>query len=185
MESAQSVSVDQLPPHALLFPFPMQGHIKPFMNLAKALSTRGFYITFVNTEFVQRRLVESGVLLRLDDSRMGIKNYMNIRFETVPDGPPPEDGGSQNVQNLPELNESMDANGHIHLQKLMEKLRHLPNVPPVTFIVSDGLLSKTQGIANEYGVPRVAFWPTSASGFMAFFSIPLLIDKGYLPLKGT
>lgn len=182
MEATESVSVYKPSPHALLFPFPLQGHIKPYMNLANVLSTRGFYITFVNTEFVQRRLSESGAIMVQDDSMMENKNHKNIRFETVPDGLPPEHGCSQN-QNLPELFLSMDANAHIHLQKLMEKLRHLPNVPPVTVIVSDGLLSKTQEIADEYGVPRVAFWPTSAFGFTTFFAIPLLIDRGYLPLK--
>ena len=47
MEAVQSVSVDQWPAHVVLFPFLLEGHIKPFMNLAKFLSARGFYITFV------------------------------------------------------------------------------------------------------------------------------------------
>eukprot|EP00253_Pinus_taeda_P024963 PITA_24963 len=182
MEASESVSVDNDSLHALLFPFPLQGHIKPFMNLANVLSSRGFYITFVTTEFVQRRLSESGAIMTREDSMMQNKNHMNIRFETMPDGLSPQHGCSQN-QNLPELFDSMDTHAHIHLRKLMEKLRRLPNVPRVSFIVSDGLLSKTQVVADEYGVPRVAFWPTSAFGFTAYFSIPLLIDKGYLPLK--
>eukprot|EP00253_Pinus_taeda_P032494 PITA_32494 len=181
MEATQSV--DQRSLHAVLFPFPLQGHIKPFMNLAHVLSTREFYITFVLTEFVQKRLAESGVILTHDDdSIMGNRNHMNIRFEALPDGLPPRNGSTLN-QNVPVLFQSMTANAHFHFHKLMERLRHLPNVPPVTFIVSDGLLSKTQDVANEYGIPRVAFWSTSAFGFTAYFSIPLLIDKGYLPLK--
>ena len=84
-----------------------------------------------------------------------------------------------------ELFDSMEIHAHIQLRKLIEKIRHLPNVPPLTFIVSDGLLSQTQVVADEYGVPRVAFWPTSAFGFTCFFSIPLLIEEGYVPLKGT
>ena len=172
-EAVQSVSVDQQPPHVVLFPFPLQGHINPFMNLAKVLSAHGLYITFVNTESVQARLADCGVIMADD----GNKSHMNIRFETVPDGLPSQQAGVSQYQNLPELSESMKANAHIHLGKVMEKLRDLPNVPPVSFIVLDGLLSKTQYIANDYGVPRVVFWPTSAFGFTAFFSIPLLIDK--------
>lgn len=164
MEASESV-----PLHALLFPYPVQGHIKPFMNLANVLSSRGFYITFVITEFVQRRLSESGAII----NREGFMNT-KIRFETVP----PEHGFSQK-----ELLDSVEIHAHIHLRELMEKLRHLPNVPPLTFIVSDGLLPKTQIIADEYGVPRVVFWPTSAFAFTAFFSVPLLIEKGYIPLK--
>lgn len=141
------------------------------MNLAKILSNRGFYVTFVSTEFVQKRLAESGG---------GLTQHDSITFETLPDGLPPQHGRTQNI---PELFKSMEDNGHIHFHELMEKLQNLPNVPPVTFIVTDGLLSKTQDIANQYGVPRVAFWTTSACGFMAYFSMPLLINKGYLPLK--
>lgn len=177
MES-QSVSVDQPRPHALLFPFPLQGHIKPFMNLAKILSNRGFYVTFVSTEFVQKRLAESGGSMA--ESGGSMTHHGSITFETVPDGLPPQRGRTQNI---PELFKSMEDNVHIHFDKLMEKLQNLPNVPPVTFIVTDGLLSKTQDIADQYGVPRVAFWTTSACGFMAYFSMPLLIEKGYLPLK--
>jgi hypothetical protein len=175
MELGQSVSVDERRPHALLFPFPLQGHIKPFMNLAKILSTRGFYITFVNTEFVQKRLVESGGTTSHDVS-------LNIRFETVPDGLPPQHERSHNITDLAK---SMEDNAYIHFHTLMEKLQNLPNVQPVTFIVTDGLLSKTQDIANQYGVPRVAFWTTSACGFMLYFSMPLLMEEGYIPLKGT
>lgn len=143
------------------------------MNLAKVLSTRGFYITFVNTEFVQKRLVESGGTTGHDVS-------LNIRFETVPDGLPPQHERSHNITDLAK---SMEDNAHIHFHTLMEKLQNLPNVPPVTFIVTDGLLSKTQDIANQYGVPRVAFWTTSACGFMLYFFMPLLMEEGYIPLK--
>eukprot|EP00253_Pinus_taeda_P022103 PITA_22103 len=174
MELAQSVSVDeQRPRHALLFPFPLQGHIKPFMNLAKVLSSRGFYITFVNTEFVQERLAESGGPM-IDDSSM------NIRFETVPDGLPAQHGRTHDITDVAK---SMEHNAHIHLRQLMKKLQNRPDIPPVSFIVSDGVLSKLQNIANDYGVPRIAFWTTSACGFMLYFFMPQLIEEGYLPLK--
>lgn len=180
---AQSVSVDEQRPHALLFPFPLQGHIKPFMNLAKILSSRGFYVTFVSTEFVVKRLAESGGSITHRDTMVCNKtdDVRNIKFETVPDGLPPHHDRS--TQNLLELFQSMEDNAYIHFHKLMEKLQNHREVPPVTFIVTDGLLSKTQDIANQYGVPRVAFWTTSACGFMGFFAMPLLIKKGFLPLK--
>jgi len=176
MELGQSVSVDEQPPrHALLFPFPLQGHIKPFMNLAKVLSSRGFYITFVNTEFVQERLAESGGLMTDDSS-------MNIRFETVPDGLPAQHGRTHDITDVAK---SMEHNAHIHLRQLMKKLQNRPDIPPVSFIVSDGVLSKLQNVANDYGVPRIAFWTTSACGFMLYFFMPQLIEEGYLPLKGS
>ncbi|XP_040945587.1 linamarin synthase 2-like [Gossypium hirsutum] len=45
--------------HAVCLPFPAQGHVNPMMQLAKLLHSRGFHITFVNTEFNHRRLIRS------------------------------------------------------------------------------------------------------------------------------
>ena len=66
-------------------------------------------------------------------SMMGNKNPMNIKFETVSDWLATQHRCSQN-QNLMELFDSMEIHSHIQLRKLMQKLRHLPNVPPLTFI---------------------------------------------------
>lgn len=67
----------------------------------------------------------------------------------------------------------------------MDKLKHsqLDGVPPVTCIVSDGLVSFPQKTARKLGVPRVSFWTHSACGFSTYFFAPLLIEKGYIPLK--
>ena len=42
-----------------------------------------------------------------------------------------------------------------------------------------------QEIADKYGIPRVAFWTLSACGFSAYFHMPLLVDEGYIAIKGT
>lgn len=36
-------------PHALVIPFPGQGHVIPFMEFSHCLAAAGFKITFVNT----------------------------------------------------------------------------------------------------------------------------------------
>ncbi|KAI5055793.1 hypothetical protein GOP47_0029314 [Adiantum capillus-veneris] len=43
-------------PHALIFPFPAQGHINPMMQLAMRLLDEGFFITFVNTDHNHERM---------------------------------------------------------------------------------------------------------------------------------
>jgi hypothetical protein len=68
---------------ALMLTFPAQGHIQAMMQLSKILYARGFYITFVNTEYIQERLDTSGSV----DS---VKSWPDFRFETLPDGLPPE-----------------------------------------------------------------------------------------------
>ncbi|KAA8530836.1 hypothetical protein F0562_005540 [Nyssa sinensis] len=77
-------SIETRKPHAVLVPFPAQGHVNPLMQLAKLLHSRGFHITFVNTEFNHKHLVRSKGL----DSSKGLPNF---RFKTIPDGLPSSD----------------------------------------------------------------------------------------------
>nr|ABR18044.1 unknown [Picea sitchensis] len=161
-------------PHALMLPFPSQGHIQAMMQLSKLLYARGFYITFVNTEYIQERLEASGSV----DS---VKSWPDFRFETLPDGLPPEHG---RTSKLAELCRSFADNGPLHFEKLIDKLKHSqPDVPPITCIISDGVVSFPQKTARKLAVPRVSFWTHSACGFCAYFFAPLLVGKGLIPGK--
>ncbi|KAK7819603.1 udp-glycosyltransferase 86a1 [Quercus suber] len=46
-------------PHAILFPYPLQGHVIPFVHLAIKLASKGFIITFVNTQSVHHNIIKS------------------------------------------------------------------------------------------------------------------------------
>lgn len=164
-------------PHAVCIPYPAQGHINPMLKLAKILHHKGFHITFVNTEFNHKRLLKS----RGPDSLNGLPSF---RFETIPDGLPPTDVDA--TQDIPSLCYSTTRTCLAPFKELLHKLNDpSSNVPPVTCIVSDGVMSFTVDAAEELGVPEVLFWTTSACGFLAYLHFRQLIDKGYTPLKGT
>jgi len=159
--------MEHIKSHALLLPFPAQGHINPFMQLAKILISRNVLVTFVNTDFHHQRL--------------NPESSDEIRFESFTDGLPPDHG---RTLKLPELCESLLKHGPPNVERIIENLKHSAiNVPPISFIVADGAFSFTQKIADKYGIPRVAFWTLSACGFSAFFHMPLLADSGYIPIK--
>ncbi|KAH9307229.1 hypothetical protein KI387_035140, partial [Taxus chinensis] len=65
----------------------------------------------------------------------------------------------------------------------LETLKEKPDVPPFTCIVYDGAMSWAQKTANRLGVPGISFWTPSACGFNIYLSAPLLMEKGYIPLK--
>ena len=67
------------------------------MRLAKLLHSRGFHITFVNTEFNHRRLIRSKGLNYL-------KGLPDFWFETIPDGLPHSDRDA--TQDVPALCDS-------------------------------------------------------------------------------
>ncbi|TKY71474.1 7-deoxyloganetin glucosyltransferase [Spatholobus suberectus] len=168
-------------PHAVLIPYPAQGHVNPLLKLAKLLHLGGFHITFVHTEYNYKRLLKSRGPNALD----GLPDF---RFETIPDGlPPMDDDADGNVtQHIPSLCDSIRKNFLQPFCNLVARLNHSAAaglIPPVTCLVSDGCLSFTIQAAQELGLPNVIFWPASACAFLSVLNFPTLVEKGLIPLK--
>ncbi|XP_058179557.1 linamarin synthase 2-like [Rhododendron vialii] len=161
-------------PHVVIVPFPAQGHVSPMMQLSKLLHSRGFHVTFVNTEFNHRRLIRS----RGPES---VKGLTDFRFETIPDGLPPSDRDA--TQEVPPLCDSTRKNCLVPFVELLHRLNSTPGVPPVTCVVSDGIMSFGIEAAKEVGVPEVQFWTASACSFMGYLHFRELIKRGIFPLK--
>ncbi|KAI9166185.1 hypothetical protein LWI28_027694 [Acer negundo] len=161
-------------PHAVLVPYPAQGHINPLMQLAKLLHLRGFYITFVNTEFNHKRLIRSKGLNY-------VRGQPDFRFETIPDGLPPSDIDA--TQDLWTLSDSVQRNCLSPFRQVLAKLSSCSECPPVTCIISDGLMTFTMKAAEELGIQEVQFYTTSACGFMAYLCLGELINRGLVPFK--
>lgn len=160
-------------PHALLIPFPIQGHINPFLKLAKILHNKGFYITFLNTEFNHKRLLKS------KGSNDFLNGLSDFKFETIPDGLPPTNNMDA-TQSIPDLCDSTSKHCLGPLCDLISKL----NDPPLTCLISDGIMSFAIQASQQFGLPNVLFWAHSACGFMGFKECRNLMEKGITPLKG-
>lgn len=164
-------------PHALCIPYPSQGHINPMLKLAKLLHHNGFHITFLHTDHTHQCLLES----LGPNSLNGLPSF---HFRTIPDGLP---STSTSTRNTPSLCRSMSETCLPHLRNLISELNHSSssNVPPVTCIISDGVMSFSLDAAQELGIPHVLFWTTGACAFMAYLHFRHLIDKGLVPFKGS
>ncbi|RZB69525.1 7-deoxyloganetin glucosyltransferase-like [Glycine soja] len=161
-------------PHAVCVPFPAQGHINPMLKLAKLLHFKGFHITFVNTEYNHKRLLKA----RGPDSLNGLSSF---RFETLADGLPQPD--IEGTQHVPSLCDYTKRTCLPHFRNLLSKLNDSPDVPSVSCVVSDGIMSFTLDAAQELGVPNVLFWTTSACGFMCYVQYQQLVERDLTPLK--
>ncbi|KAK7860158.1 linamarin synthase 2 [Quercus suber] len=162
-------------PHAVFLPYPSQGHVTPMMRLAKLLHSRGFHITFVNTEFNHRRLIRSKGLDY-------VKGLPDFRFETIPDGLPPSDRDA--TQDLPALCDSARKNCLAPFKELVLKLNSSESeVPLVTCMISDGFMSFAIKAGEELGIPEVQFWTASACGFLGYLYFTELIKRGIIPFK--
>ncbi|CAL5386306.1 unnamed protein product [Camellia sinensis] len=164
-------------PHAVCIPYPAQSHIKGMLKLAKLLHHRGFYITFVNTEFNQNRLTKA----QGPDSLNGFPNF---QFKTIPDSLPPSDPNT--TQDVIALCGSVRRNFLTPFRNLLAQLNEDNNnatTPTVTCIVSDGVMPFTITAVDELRIPVAVFWTFSACAFMGFYQFRALLDKGLAPLK--
>ena len=167
-------------PHAVCIPYPAQGHITPMLMLAKLLHHRGFYITFVNTDYNHRRLLQS----RGPNSLDGLQDF---KFRTIPDGLPYSDANC--TQDIPALCESTSKNCLAPFCDLISQLNSMAaspcsNMPPVSCIVSDAVMSFSMLAANEFKIPYAFLWTASACGYLGYFQYEHLIKQGLIPLKG-
>ncbi|XP_050206131.1 linamarin synthase 1-like [Mercurialis annua] len=171
-----SQSLVQKKGHIVLVPFPAQGHINPFMQLAKLLHSTGFYVTFVNTEFNHARLLRS----KGPDFFTDLSDF---RFEAIPDGLPPSDRDA--TQEVWALCDSLRNNCFDPFRNLLAKLNLNPELGRVSCIISDGVMGFATKIAQEFGIPDVQFWTASACGFMGYLQFNELIHRGIVPFKDT
>ncbi|KAL8149397.1 hypothetical protein AgCh_006424 [Apium graveolens] len=171
MESLARLSGKQT--HVVCIAYPAQSHIKSLLKLAKLLHIKGIFITFVNTEFNHKRLLNSGALQSLD-------NLPGFRFDTIPDGLPPSDYNSN--QDILALSASLLSKKLLPpLQSLIERLS--AEVLPVTSILSDAFMPFPTDAAHSLGIPIFSVWTVSACGLMGFYQVQNFIEKGLAPMK--
>ncbi|XP_059667889.1 7-deoxyloganetic acid glucosyltransferase-like [Cornus florida] len=171
-------------PHAVILPFPAQGHIKPMLMLAKLLSHANFYITFVNTLDIHNHFLE------LINQTTFNNLFPRLRFMAIPDGLPPEHPRS-GPQFIRDLFISILSAAPKH--KFRDLLLSLINGPETgggqwstpTCVIADGLISILAiDVAEELHIPVIAFRTVSASSYWVYLNIPKLIEEGLIPFQG-
>ncbi|XP_076920561.1 UDP-glycosyltransferase 85C2-like [Bidens hawaiensis] len=167
----ESMITTENKPHVVFIPFPDQSHIKAMLKLAQLLHHKGLEITFVNTDFIHERFLESAGPHCLDGAP-------GFRFETIPDGVTRSSEASNTViRDL--LMESLETK---FLGRFIDLVTKLPNPP--TCIISDGFLSIFAiDAAEKLGIPIMLCWTLAACGFMGFYQIQALIEKGFAPIN--
>ncbi|KAF8021262.1 hypothetical protein BT93_G1632 [Corymbia citriodora subsp. variegata] len=166
--------------HAVCIPAPFQSHIGAMLKLAKLLYTKGFYVSFVNTEYNHRRLLKSR-------GSRALNGFHGFQFLTITDGLPPTDADSS--QDVMALCNAIRKNMSAPFSDLISNLNHNTSdsdVPLVTCIFSDGFISfATDEAAREFGIPNIHLWTIPACAFMGFKQYRTLREKGLTPLKDT
>ncbi|KAI3684567.1 hypothetical protein L6452_33791 [Arctium lappa] len=160
--------------HVVFVPFPAQSHIKCMLKLARVLHHNGLHITFVNTDFTHKRLLESGGPHSLDGAP-------GFRFETISNGFEPDHGSTNNNVDVTRMSELYNALRTNCLAPFLDLVSQLET--PVSCIISDGFMPFAIDAAQMLHLPSMQFWTLAATGFMGFYQTPKLVEKGLIPLK--
>ena len=170
--------------HAVIVPCPAQGHVNALMNLAQLLAVRDVFVTFVNTDWIHKRMVESSkdTKSRVSRDDPGLQQQeRRIRFVSIPDGLPPDHGRNSNLAESMEAQQKLGPALEALLRTTDEKS---PSFPPITFIITDAFMSCTEQVANNMKVPRVIFWPLCAASSVSQCYTNFLVSKGHIPVNG-
>ncbi|KAA8547920.1 hypothetical protein F0562_004349 [Nyssa sinensis] len=97
-------------PHVLAIPYPAQGHVIPLMELAQCLVKHSFKVTFVNTEFNHKRVMNA----LSDKDSVGDQ----IHLVSIPDGLEPW----EDRNDLGKLSEAIFQVMPGKLEELIEKI---------------------------------------------------------------
>ncbi|RDY06887.1 UDP-glycosyltransferase 76F1, partial [Mucuna pruriens] len=166
MDERERVMVQRKGRRLLLIPFPLEGHIKPMLELAHILHSKGFSITIIHTSF----------------NSPNPSNYPNFNFSCIQDGLSETESSTKDLLNfITALNVKCAAPFQVCLRKLLYDVSQ----EPVACLISDAMCYFTQAVANNISLPRIVFRTAGVSSFLAFAAFPFLRLKGYIPIQAT
>ncbi|KAF7805626.1 UDP-glycosyltransferase 86A2 [Senna tora] len=167
-------SETQQRPHALLFAYPLQGHVIPTVHLAINLASRGFTVTFVNTHSIHHQTSKASTS---HDFFAALRQKgLDIRYTTISDGLPLQHDRSLNHDQF------MESLFHVfsaHVEELVGKLVKQV-VPPLTCLIADTFFVWPSVVAKKFGLPYVSFWTEPALVFSLYYHMHLLKMNGHL-----
>ncbi|KAH7668897.1 UDP-glucuronosyl/UDP-glucosyltransferase protein [Dioscorea alata] len=157
-------------PHALLLPYPAQGHIIPLLELAQSMHiNHGFTVTFINTHFNHARLFST-----FPPSQSTATNP-SFNFVSIPDGMQPGDDHND----IAKLCNALKTFMPLSLEQLITKMNNQEHDKPTCFIADQGM-GWALDVAKKTGLRSAVFAASSATTFTSVWNIPNLIEQGII-----
>ncbi|KAI3983613.1 hypothetical protein MKX01_000625 [Papaver californicum] len=162
--------------HALVLPFPAQGHVIPLMKLSNYLSEHGFKITFVNTDNNHESVVAS-----LPNQSNNSKEN-DIHLVSIPDGREP--GADQ--RDIAKLLDSISTSMPNYLEVLIREINESSDDDnKITCVIADENMGWAVKVAKKMKIPAAAFWTASAGLRTVHLHLEQMIEKGILDSEGN
>ncbi|KAF3440656.1 hypothetical protein FNV43_RR18940 [Rhamnella rubrinervis] len=166
-------------PHAVVFPYPFQGHVIPSVHLAVKLASKGFTITFVNTHFIHHQITKSqpnDSTIDGDNIFAGVrKSGLDIRYAIINDGFPL---GFDRSLNHDQFSERFLRVFPAHVDELVGNIV-LHSHPPLTCLIADTFFTWSSMIASKYNLVNISFWTEPALVLALYYHLDLLMENGH------
>nr|BCB67383.1 UDP-glucose dependent glucosyltransferase [Gentiana hybrid cultivar] len=159
--------------HALVLPFPAQGHINPMLQFSKRLVSKGIKTTLVNSVYISN-IMHANIA------------HTSINFETISDG---FDKGGLDEAGTEVYMDVFAKVGSKNLTDLIKKLESSGN--PINALIYDSFLPWALDVAKEFGVIGAAFSTQTCAVndvyyhvFKGLLSVPLPPEDSSVNLPG-
>ncbi|KAE9455707.1 hypothetical protein C3L33_12392, partial [Rhododendron williamsianum] len=168
-------------PHAILVAYPLQGHVIPAVHLAIKLATKGFVITFINTQSIHHQISKSHSSPGDDLFAGARKSGLDIRYTTVTDGLPL---GLDRSLNHDQFMECLLNVFSAHVDELVGDIVRRSD-PPATCLIADTFFVWSSMVAEKHKLVNVSFWTEPALVFTLYYHWDLLRENGHFGGSGT
>ncbi|KAI3427703.1 uncharacterized protein J3R85_009274 [Psidium guajava] len=151
----------------VLFPFPLQGHINPMLQLASILHSQGFKISIVHTQH----------------NSPNPHDFPHFTFNSFPDGLLETEYTSES--NLLSFIMRLNVGCIVPFQDCLQKVLRDDLEGRVACLITDAVWYFSQAVADELKIPRIVLRCTSISSISAFSALSALTEMGCLPIKDS
>ncbi|KAG1327161.1 gallate 1-beta-glucosyltransferase [Cocos nucifera] len=150
-------------PHVLLVSFPGQGHVNPFLRLAKRLAAKGLLVTFSSTEITGRRIA-SATNNSPDPRDTVAVGRGHLRFEFYQDSWDPDDPHHKGLDAL------MAHLAEVGPPALADLIRRSADAGhPVWCVVNNPFIPWVLDVATDMGIPCAVLWVQSCAVFSTYY----------------
>jgi len=160
--------------HALVIPYPAQGHITPMMQFSEKLASRGLTVTFVTTYHAHAQITKA----HSKDSQ--VQPGLDIRSAQISDGLSLDFDRSARFY---DFLRSLEINMGGELEQLIHNLNKTG--PPISCVIADTSLFCTLDVTKKFGIPWISFWSQPTVVYSIYYHAHLLEAHGHSHYKGS
>lgn len=167
-------------PHAIVIPYPLQGHVIPTVHLALKLASQGFTITFINSESIHHQTSKAQAKTGVELFAKVRESGLDIRYTTVSDGLPV---GFDRSLNHDQFMASLLHVFSAHIEEVVAQI--VASGEDVHCLIADTFFVWPSKIAKKFGLVYVSFWTEPALVFTLYYHLDLLRLNGHFAREGT